>query len=71
VDDTVQEVLLIVARKFSSVRAGVAFSGWMFSIVRGECRRLGRKALNFDPYNEEEVDRWIGSRDNDACGATG
>jgi DNA-directed RNA polymerase specialized sigma24 family protein len=65
----VQEVLLIVARKFSSVRADVAFSGWMFSIVRHECRRLGRKALNFAPYKEEEVDRWIGSRDNDACGA--
>lgn len=66
VDDAVQEVLLIVARKFSSVRAVAAFSGWMFSIVRRECRRLGRKALHFDPYNEEEVDRWIGSRDNDA-----
>jgi RNA polymerase sigma factor (sigma-70 family) len=59
VDDAVQEALLVVARKFESVRAVAAFSGWMFSVVRRECRRLGRKAFDFDPYNEEEVDRWL------------
>ncbi|MGU7785089.1 RNA polymerase sigma factor [Burkholderia sp. PU8-34] len=66
VDDAVQEVLLIVSRKFTSVRAVAAFSAWLFSIVRRECRRLGRRALNYDPYNEEEVERWLGERDNDA-----
>ncbi|RKE36406.1 RNA polymerase sigma factor (sigma-70 family) [Paraburkholderia sp. BL23I1N1] len=66
IDDAVQEVLLIVARKFESVRAVAAFSGWLFSIVRHECRRLGRKAFNFDPYNEEEVDRWLERHDTDS-----
>ncbi|MGF6636643.1 RNA polymerase sigma factor [Paraburkholderia sp. 35.1] len=63
VDDAVQEVLLIVSRKFESVRAVAAFSGWLFSIVRHECRRLGRKTFNFDPYNEEEVDQWLARHD--------
>lgn len=40
--------------------------GWLFSVVRNECRRLGRKALNFDPYNEEEVDRWLARHDTDS-----
>lgn len=66
VDDAVQEALLILARKFSTVRATAAFSGWLFSIVRRECRRLGRRAFDFDPYDEEAVDRWLGNRDNDA-----
>jgi RNA polymerase sigma factor (sigma-70 family) len=64
VDDAVQEALLIVSRKYTSVRAVAAFSGWLFSVVRRECRRLGRKALHFDPYNEEAVDRWLASHDN-------
>jgi len=29
--------------------AVAAFSGCLFSVVRHECRRLGHKALNFDP----------------------
>ncbi|SEK12873.1 RNA polymerase sigma factor [Paraburkholderia diazotrophica] len=66
VDDAVQEVLLIVARKFGSVRAAAAFSGWLFSLVRHECRRSGRNALNFDPYNEEAVNRWLARHDTDS-----
>jgi RNA polymerase sigma factor (sigma-70 family) len=66
VDDAVQEALLILSRKVESVRAVAAFSGWLFSIVRRECRRLGRKAFDFDPYNEEEVDRWLAHHDADS-----
>jgi RNA polymerase sigma factor (sigma-70 family) len=66
VDDAVQEALLIVARKYESVRVVAAFSGWLFSIVRRECRRLGRKAFDFDPYNEEEVDRWLAKHGADS-----
>ncbi|SEJ06387.1 RNA polymerase sigma factor, sigma-70 family [Paraburkholderia diazotrophica] len=59
-------MLLIVAPKFESVPAAAAFSGWLFSVVRHECRRLGRKALNFDPYNEEDVDRCLAQHDTDS-----
>ena len=65
VDDAVQEVLLIVSRKIASVRALAAFSGWLFAVVRRECRRLGRKAFDFDPYDEERVDRWLATRNNE------
>ena len=30
-------------------------------MVERECRRLGRKALRFDPYDEEKLDHWLGS----------
>lgn len=66
VDDAVQEALMIVARKHASVRAIAAFSGWLFAIVRRECRRLGRKALNFDPYDEATVERWLATHDGDS-----
>lgn len=66
VDDAVQEALLIVSRKVTSVRTLAAFSGWLFSVVRRECRRLGRSALHYDPYDEEKVDAWLAGRDTDA-----
>jgi RNA polymerase sigma factor (sigma-70 family) len=66
VDDAVQEALLIVSRKFESVRTLSFFSGWLFSIVRRECRRLGRKAFDFDPYDEEKVEQWLARHDTDS-----
>ncbi|WP_109483193.1 sigma-70 family RNA polymerase sigma factor [Paraburkholderia sp. C35] len=65
VDDAVQEVLWSVSRKIGSVRARAAFSGWLFAVVRRECRRLGRRAFDFDPYDEERVDRWLATRTSD------
>jgi RNA polymerase sigma factor (sigma-70 family) len=41
-----------------------AFSGWLFKIVQRECRRLGRVALNFDPFDEERAEQWLASHDN-------
>jgi RNA polymerase sigma factor (sigma-70 family) len=65
VDDAVQEVLWIVSRKIGSVRALAAFSGWLFAVVRRECRRLGRQAFDFDPYDEARVDQWLATRTSD------
>ncbi|KVN53141.1 RNA polymerase sigma factor [Burkholderia anthina] len=65
VDDAVQEVLLIVSRKVASVRVLAAFSGWLFAVVRRECRRLGRNAFNFDPFDEERVERWLERNSNE------
>lgn len=66
VDDAVQEALLVVARKYASVRVVAAFSGWLFAVVRRECRRLGRKALDYDPYDEAAVDNWLASHDGES-----
>ena len=59
VDDAVQEVLLIIARKISAFNILAAFSSWLFKTVQRECRRLGRKALNYDPYEEEALEKWL------------
>ncbi|SFU43876.1 RNA polymerase sigma factor [Pseudoduganella namucuonensis] len=63
VDDAVQESLLVLARRVRSVRALAAFSGWLFKVVQRECRRLGRRALNYDPYDDERAERWLVGRD--------
>jgi RNA polymerase sigma factor (sigma-70 family) len=59
VDDAVQEALLIVSRKLPSLRVLAAFSGWAFRLVQRECRRLGRIALRYDPYDEEKLEQWL------------
>jgi RNA polymerase sigma factor (sigma-70 family) len=66
VDDAVQEALLVVGRRLSSVRMLAAFSGWLFKVVQRECRRLGRKALNYDPYDDERVEAWLATKDTAA-----
>jgi RNA polymerase sigma factor (sigma-70 family) len=62
VDDAVQETLLIVAHRIRSLRTVAAFSGWLFQIVRRECRRLERRLFRFDPYDEEKMEAWLATR---------
>jgi RNA polymerase sigma factor (sigma-70 family) len=64
VDDAVQEALLVLSRRLTSLRVLAAFSGWLFKIVQRECRRLGRVALNYDPYDQERAEQWLASHDN-------
>ncbi|WP_114972861.1 RNA polymerase sigma factor [Rhodoferax ferrireducens] len=59
VDDAVQEALLVLARRLQSVRTLAAFSGWLFTVVKRECRRLGRQAFKYDPYDEAAVEHWV------------
>ncbi|OUS25448.1 RNA polymerase subunit sigma-24 [Gammaproteobacteria bacterium 45_16_T64] len=65
VDDAVQEVLIIIARRLESLRILAAFSSWIFKSVQRECRRLGRAALNFDPYDEAELEQWLQVKSQD------
>jgi RNA polymerase sigma factor (sigma-70 family) len=65
VDDAVQEALLAVSRHLRALRAAAAFSGWLIRIVQRECRRLGRIALRYDPYDEAALEAWLGARDDD------
>lgn len=66
VDDAVQEALLVLSRRLPSVRVLASLSGWLFRVVQRECRRLGRVALRYDPYDEASVDAWAASRPTDA-----
>ncbi|WP_426166831.1 RNA polymerase sigma factor [Pseudoduganella sp. R-34] len=64
VDDAVQEVLLVMSRRLSSLKVLAAFSGWLFKVVQRECRRLGRRAFNYDQYDEERAEQWLASQDD-------
>ncbi|MDR7331633.1 sigma-70 family RNA polymerase sigma factor [Roseateles asaccharophilus] len=63
VDDDVQEALLIVSRKLTSLRVLAAFSGWALRLVQRECRRMARVTLRYDPYDEERLEQWLVVRD--------
>ena len=65
VDDAVQEALLILSRRLQSVRTLAAFSGWLFQVVKRECRRLGRQAFRYDPYDEAAVEQWVARHSTD------
>lgn len=64
VDDAVQETLLILSRKLTALRGLSSLSGWLFRIVQRECRKLGRRMLDYDPYDEEALERWLAVRDD-------
>jgi len=64
VDDAVQEVLLVMSRRLSSLRALAAFSGWLFKVVQRECRRMGRVTIGWDPWDQERAEQWLASHDN-------
>ena len=59
IDDAVQEVLLTIARKLETLKVLAAFSSWIFKTVQRECRRLGRVALRYDPFDEGELEKWL------------
>jgi len=48
-----------MTRRLQSLRVVAAFSGWLLQVVRRECRRLGRRLFNLDPYDEEKMEAWL------------
>jgi len=58
VEDAVQESLLLVSRKLSSLREPAAFTSWLFRIVKRECNRLKRatRLLLMQPSDLEEIE---------------
>jgi RNA polymerase sigma factor (sigma-70 family) len=65
VDDAVQETLMVLARRLQSVRTLAAFSGWLFQVIKRQCRRLGRQAFQYDPYDEVAVEQWVARHSTD------
>ncbi|MDN5001702.1 RNA polymerase sigma factor [Bradyrhizobium sp. GCM10027634] len=51
-EDAAQETLWILFRHVGTIRSLLAFSAWLFSVVRRECLRLARKA-GFAPLPDE------------------
>ena len=58
VEDAVQESLLLVSRKLTTLRELGAYASWLFRIVKRECNRMKRAAriLLLQPSDLEELD---------------
>ena len=65
IDDAVQETLLIVVRRLRALRTVAAFSGWLFTIVRRECRRLERRVFGLDGYDEIKMEGWLSTHSDE------
>jgi RNA polymerase sigma factor (sigma-70 family) len=66
IDDAVQETLLVLARKLHQLTKLALLSAWLFRIVQRNCRKLGRVAFAYDPYEEGKVDRYLAARSSEA-----
>lgn len=53
VDDAVQESLLVIFRKVRGLKAAAAFSSWLFTVVKRECRKLARRMFKYEPLADE------------------
>ncbi|WP_241047962.1 RNA polymerase sigma factor [Achromobacter xylosoxidans] len=65
VDDAVQESLLIISRKVSGLKAAAAFTSWMFTIIKHECRRLARLMFKHEPLPDEVAEELLLHRPDD------
>jgi RNA polymerase sigma factor (sigma-70 family) len=59
VDDAVQESLLIISRKVKGLKAVVAFSSWLFTVTKRECRRLSRAMFRHEPLPDEAAEELL------------
>lgn len=65
VDDAVQESLLIISRKVSGLRVAAAFTSWMFTVIKRECRRLARFMFKHEPLPDEIAEERLLHRPDD------
>jgi len=66
IDDAVQESLLVISRKVKGLKAAAAFSSWLFTVIRRECRRLERMMFKHDPLDEDLADQQLLCRTDEA-----
>ena len=64
VDDAVQESLLVVSRKVKGLKAAAAFSSWLFTVIKRECRKLERMMFRHDPLPDELAEEQMLCRDD-------
>lgn len=66
IDDAVQESLLVISRKVSGLKAAAAFSAWLFTVIKRECRRLERMMFRHEPLEAEVADQQLAARTDEA-----
>lgn len=54
IDDAVQESLWLLSRRIGSLRELMAFSAWLFEIVKRQCLRLARRSFGYDDLDGVE-----------------
>lgn len=62
VDDAVQESLLTLSRKLGGLQAAIAFSAWLFTIIKRHCLRLGRITRRLGPLDDEAMEQELASQ---------
>lgn len=66
IDDAVQESLLIISRKVAGLKAVVAFSSWLFTVIKRECRKLERLMFKHEPLEDEVTEQQLARRTDQA-----
>lgn len=66
IDDAVQESLLIISRKVTGLKAAVAFSSWLFTVIKRECRKLERMMFRHEPLEDDVAEQQLACRTDDA-----
>ena len=66
IDDAVQESLLVISRKLSGLKTAMAFSAWLFTVVKRECRKLERMMFRHDPLPEDIAETLLAQRSDEA-----
>lgn len=62
IDDAIQEALMIIARKVQALKAAAAFSSWLSTVIKHECRKLAQVVLKQDRLDEEMAEQYLVSR---------
>jgi RNA polymerase sigma factor (sigma-70 family) len=66
IDDAIQESLMIIARKVQALKAAAAFSSWLSTVIKHECRKLAQVVLRQDRLDEELAEQYLVSRSDTA-----
>ena len=66
IDDAVQESLLIISRKVTGLKAAVAFSSWLFTVIKRECQKLKRMMFKHEPLEDGVAEQQLACRTDDA-----
>lgn len=59
IDDAVQESLLVISRKVKGLKAAAAFSSWLFTIIKRECRKLERMMFKTDALEDDKAEHQL------------
>ena len=66
IDDAIQESLMVVSRKVNGLKVAAAFSSWLFTVIKRECRKLERMMFRHDPLPEDVAEELIAHRTDSA-----